>query len=365
MTVVTALAGEAGIFRWVAAVFSFGGARSAFLVCLVVAMVAVVCTVFLSLDATAVLLTRVVVGTARQAGFSVLPLALMTVWLANTASLLLPMSNLTNLLAQNTLAGIIPARFAAMTWAPALVLAGCAAGHRSYFPGGPGRALWQESGRHDPPRQGGQRWRPGHGRKRGSVRSAGSRPRLPGGQLRCPGRPAARPGFRDSVVDPVHCRRRGVGSTLCRGVPPGTHHGIAPVAAAGARVGAVPGHGGSPGPGHITDPGTAGGAVQRTVGPVAAGSHRRGRCQHQGQQLACVPAHRTRGGDAATAGSPAHRRQCRGPGDTLGVPGNTAVARPAQAHECGGPWEVYVLCEVVAAPLTVAAAVRALALVSR
>lgn len=87
------------------------------------AVVAVVCTVFLSLDTTAVLLTPVVVRTARQEGLSVLPVALATVWLASTARLLLPMSNLTNLLAQNTLDGISPARFAAMMWAPALVAA--------------------------------------------------------------------------------------------------------------------------------------------------------------------------------------------------------------------------------------------------
>jgi arsenical pump membrane protein len=56
-------------------------------------------TIFLNLDTTAVLLTPVLLATARRARMSALPLAMTTVWLANTASLLLPVSNLTNLLA--------------------------------------------------------------------------------------------------------------------------------------------------------------------------------------------------------------------------------------------------------------------------
>jgi len=56
-------------------------------------------TIFLNLDTTAVLLTPVLLATARRARMTALPLAMTTVWLANTASLLLPVSNLTNLLA--------------------------------------------------------------------------------------------------------------------------------------------------------------------------------------------------------------------------------------------------------------------------
>ncbi|BAS15701.1 arsenical pump membrane protein [Arthrobacter sp. Hiyo8] len=41
-------------------------------------------------------------------------------WLANTASLLLPISNLTNLLAQHSLGGITPGGFAGLMWAPSL-----------------------------------------------------------------------------------------------------------------------------------------------------------------------------------------------------------------------------------------------------
>jgi Na+/H+ antiporter NhaD/arsenite permease-like protein len=76
--------------------------------------------VFLSLDTTAVLLTPVVVLLARHVGLPPVPFALTTVWLANTASLLLPVSNLTNLLAQHALGGISPAAFVALMWAPAV-----------------------------------------------------------------------------------------------------------------------------------------------------------------------------------------------------------------------------------------------------
>ncbi|MDG4832458.1 ArsB/NhaD family transporter [Solwaraspora sp. WMMD1047] len=60
---------------------------------------AAVTTMILNLDTTAVLLTPVMLAVAVRAGIATLPLAMTTVWLANTASLLLPISNLTNLLA--------------------------------------------------------------------------------------------------------------------------------------------------------------------------------------------------------------------------------------------------------------------------
>lgn len=66
---------------------------------LLVVVLAVACTILLSLDTTAVLLTPVAITVARQVGAPALPFAMTTLWLANTASLLLPVSNLTNLLA--------------------------------------------------------------------------------------------------------------------------------------------------------------------------------------------------------------------------------------------------------------------------
>lgn len=121
ITVVTELAAEAELFRVIAErAARWGGGRSVVLWLLVV-LIAVASTVFLSLDTTAVLLTPVVVLLARHVGLPPIPFALTTVWLANTASLLLPVSNLTNLLAQHELGGISPAQFVALMWAPALV----------------------------------------------------------------------------------------------------------------------------------------------------------------------------------------------------------------------------------------------------
>jgi arsenical pump membrane protein len=121
ITVVTELAAEAGLFRVVAEQTARWGRGRAWLLWLLVLALAVVGTIFLSLDTTAVLLTPVVVILARHAGLSPLPFALTTVWMANTASLLLPVSNLTNLLAERELTGVGPLQFAALTAVPALI----------------------------------------------------------------------------------------------------------------------------------------------------------------------------------------------------------------------------------------------------
>jgi Na+/H+ antiporter NhaD/arsenite permease-like protein len=113
ITVVAELATAAGLFDLVASLAARWGRRRGWLLWLLVALIAVVSTVFLSLDTTAVLLTPIVVVLARRVGLSPVPFALTTVWLANTASLLLPVSNLTNLLAEQHLGGIGPAAFAA------------------------------------------------------------------------------------------------------------------------------------------------------------------------------------------------------------------------------------------------------------
>ncbi|HEX6404944.1 MAG TPA: SLC13 family permease [Pseudonocardiaceae bacterium] len=76
-------------------------------------------TAFLNLDTTAVLLTPVMLATAVRAGMSAVPLAMTTVWLANTASLLLPVSNLTNLLAADRVR-LAPVAFAARMVGPQL-----------------------------------------------------------------------------------------------------------------------------------------------------------------------------------------------------------------------------------------------------
>ncbi|MGE2735514.1 SLC13 family permease [Mycolicibacterium vaccae] len=82
--------------------------------------VAAVVTAVLSLDATVVLLTPVVLATARMLQVPSRPHAYATAHLANSASLLLPVSNLTNLLAF-TAAGLTFLQFAAAMTLPWLI----------------------------------------------------------------------------------------------------------------------------------------------------------------------------------------------------------------------------------------------------
>jgi arsenical pump membrane protein len=121
ITITTELVAEAGVFQFIGRRLARWGRGRAVLLWLMVVAFAAVSTVFLSLDTTAVLLTPIVVVLARSAGLNPIPFALTTVWLANTASLLLPVSNLTNLLAEHELGGIGTLGFVALTWAPALV----------------------------------------------------------------------------------------------------------------------------------------------------------------------------------------------------------------------------------------------------
>ena len=121
ITVVTELAAAAGLFAVTAERLARWGLGRAWLLWLFVVLLATISTVFLSLDTTAVLLTPVVIVVARSVGLPVMPFALTTVWLANSASLLLPVSNLTNLLAANQLPDYHPLKFAALMAAPAMV----------------------------------------------------------------------------------------------------------------------------------------------------------------------------------------------------------------------------------------------------
>lgn len=124
ITVVTELASEAGLFTVVAERLATWGLNRAWLMWMLVVALASLCTIFLSLDTTAVLLTPVVVVLARHVGLSPLPFALTTIWLANSASLLLPVSNLTNLLAEHQLASgpfSGPIGFVTLMAVPALV----------------------------------------------------------------------------------------------------------------------------------------------------------------------------------------------------------------------------------------------------
>ncbi|MFG2127265.1 arsenic transporter [Streptomyces sp. NPDC048751] len=86
-------------------------------------VLASVITAVLSLDATVVLLTPVVLATATRMGVRSRPHLYACAHLSNTASLLLPVSNLTNLLAF-TASGLSFTRFAALMALPWLVAIG-------------------------------------------------------------------------------------------------------------------------------------------------------------------------------------------------------------------------------------------------
>ncbi|MFC3990829.1 SLC13 family permease [Actinoplanes siamensis] len=110
-----------GVFGWAgAAVARFGQGRPKRLLTAVFAAAAVT-TAVLSLDATVVLLTPVVLTVAARAGVRPRPHVYACTHLANSASLLLPVSNLTNLLAFAA-SGLSFAGFAALMAAPWLMV---------------------------------------------------------------------------------------------------------------------------------------------------------------------------------------------------------------------------------------------------
>ncbi|MDQ4215690.1 SLC13 family permease [Microbacterium sp. ASV81] len=119
ITIVAELARDAAVFDVIAQHLGRWGGGRVLALWGAVILLAVLSTVFLSLDTTAVIVTPVVVLLAQGVGVSPLPFAFATVWLANTASLLLPVSNLTNLLAAPTM-GENPLAFVALSGAPAL-----------------------------------------------------------------------------------------------------------------------------------------------------------------------------------------------------------------------------------------------------
>lgn len=117
--VLAKLTRDAQVFDVIAvrmAILARGNYLALFLFCVVFASLT---TIFLNLDTTAVLLTPVMLALASRARIAALPLAMTTIWLANTASLLLPVSNLTNLLAADRVALEAP-EFAARMWLPQL-----------------------------------------------------------------------------------------------------------------------------------------------------------------------------------------------------------------------------------------------------
>ncbi|NHA70250.1 arsenic transporter [Phycicoccus sp. CMS6Z-2] len=123
VTVTAELAERAGVFDVAGHAVARLGRGRAGVLWLLFALFAVAATVVLSLDTTAVLLTPVGLAVAAQVGLDPRVFAVTTLWVANTGSLLLPVSNLTNLLALHTLEqdGAGHADYVRASWAPALV----------------------------------------------------------------------------------------------------------------------------------------------------------------------------------------------------------------------------------------------------
>jgi arsenical pump membrane protein len=119
--VVADLCDDAGLFDVSAHIAARSARGSRLGLFLLFTLLATVATWVLSIDTTAVLLAPIGLALATELGISALPFAFASVWLANSASLLLPVSNLTNLLAQGHLH--LPATaFMRATWAPQLAV---------------------------------------------------------------------------------------------------------------------------------------------------------------------------------------------------------------------------------------------------
>ncbi|GAA3966063.1 ArsB/NhaD family transporter [Gordonia caeni] len=129
MSVVVNLAAAAGAFDAVAGWArrrSWGGMSAPTAAWCQIVVLALVSTVFLSLDTTAILVTPLAVALARRGGLSLWAAALAVIWIANIGSLLLPVSNLTNLLAAGSGVFAGPTAYLTAAWRPALVAAGVA-----------------------------------------------------------------------------------------------------------------------------------------------------------------------------------------------------------------------------------------------
>ncbi len=102
MMVVSELARREGVFTWVAghAVRAANGSRSRLFA--LIYCVGIVVTVFLSNDATAVVLTPAVLAAVRTAEAEPLPYLMICAFIANAASFVLPISNPANLVVYST-----------------------------------------------------------------------------------------------------------------------------------------------------------------------------------------------------------------------------------------------------------------------
>jgi arsenical pump membrane protein len=120
LTVVAEMCAGAGLFEQAAGLAARLARNRRWALWALVVLLAVLSTAVLSLDTTAVLLTPVVIALARRTHTPPLPFAMAVLALANTASLVLPVSNLTNLLADHVLQQA-DVGYLGLMWAPAVV----------------------------------------------------------------------------------------------------------------------------------------------------------------------------------------------------------------------------------------------------
>jgi arsenical pump membrane protein len=121
--VLARLCADEGLFRAAGAAMARPGSGDQRRLFAMVFLIAAATTAILSLDATVVLLTPVVLATASTLRVPARPHAFATAHLANSASLLLPVSNLTNLLAFGA-AGLSFIHFTAVMTLPWLAAVG-------------------------------------------------------------------------------------------------------------------------------------------------------------------------------------------------------------------------------------------------
>ncbi|WP_427893238.1 SLC13 family permease [Kribbella sp. GL6] len=119
VTVIAELADQAKVFDVAAREAAHLARGRVWRLWLLVVALATGLTIVLSLDTCAVLLTPVVLSMARQLNIPPKLFAFTTVWLAGTASLLLPVSNLTNLLAVHPFRQL-DVSYLSVSWRPAI-----------------------------------------------------------------------------------------------------------------------------------------------------------------------------------------------------------------------------------------------------
>jgi arsenical pump membrane protein len=120
MMIASAVVERAGFFEWCAMLAARAGGGDVRRLYLMVFLTGTIITAFLSLDATAIVLTPIVYAMAVRLKLRPLPFMFACGFIANTASLFMPISNLTNLLVYRAL-DLNFTRFSLIMFLPAVL----------------------------------------------------------------------------------------------------------------------------------------------------------------------------------------------------------------------------------------------------